>query len=64
MRFHFIIGLSAALLLASCTRNGVEEVTRVLWAEEGLTGSDISYTSTADGATSQFSTRCVRDIKG
>lgn len=29
MRFHFIIGLSAALLLASCTRNGVEEVTRV-----------------------------------
>ena len=36
---------------------------RVLWAEEGLTGSDISYTSTADGATSQFSTRRVRDVK-
>lgn len=35
---------------------------RVLWAEEGLTGSDISYTSTADGATSQFSTRCVRNL--
>lgn len=35
---------------------------RVLWAEEGLTGSDISFTNTNDGATEQFSTRCLRNV--
>ena len=35
---------------------------RVIWAEEGLTGSDISFTTAADGATTTFSTRCVRNL--
>lgn len=35
---------------------------RVIWAEEGLTGSDISFTNTNDGATTTFSTRCVRNL--
>jgi hypothetical protein len=43
-------------------RNNSNNNARVLWAEEGLTGSDISYTSTADGATKNFSTRCVRNL--
>ena len=33
---------------------------RVIWAEEGITGSNINYTST--GQTSKFSTRCVRNL--
>ena len=33
---------------------------RVLWAEEGITGSSLKYTST--GQTKTFSTRCVRNL--
>ncbi|MBP5504707.1 MAG: DUF4906 domain-containing protein [Bacteroidales bacterium] len=33
---------------------------RVIWAEEGVNGSNLSYTST--GATAKFSTRCVRNL--
>lgn len=33
---------------------------RVIWAEEGITGSNISYTGS--GQTSKFSTRCVRNL--
>ena len=33
---------------------------RVIWAEEGITGSNLHYTST--GQTSKFSTRCVRNL--
>lgn len=33
---------------------------RVIWAEEGITGSNLHYNST--GQTSKFSTRCVRNL--
>lgn len=35
---------------------------RVSWAEEGLNGSDISYTDKRFGATEYFTTRCVRNL--
>lgn len=43
-------------------RNNSNNNARVLWAEEGLTGSDISFTTASDGATTRFSTRCVRNL--
>ena len=35
---------------------------RVIWAEEGLTGSDIGYYSASDGSTDVYNTRCVRNL--
>lgn len=35
---------------------------RVAWAEEGVNGSDISFTTKSAGATEYFSTRCVRNL--
>ena len=35
---------------------------RVIWAEEGLCGSDLSYYGASDGSTDVFSTRCVRNL--
>lgn len=35
---------------------------RVIWAEEGLNGSDLSYYGPNKGSTDYFSTRCVRNL--
>lgn len=43
-------------------RNNSNNNARVSWAEEGVNGSDISFTDRGAGATTYFSTRCVRNL--
>jgi len=42
--------------------NNSNQKARVVWAEEGLTGSDISYYSQSDGSTDYYNVRCVRNL--
>ena len=35
---------------------------RCIWAEEGLTGSDLSFYNINDGSTDVYSTRCMRNL--
>ena len=44
------------------TGNNSDARARVVWAEEGMTGSDIGYYSVKDGSTDWYNTRCVRNL--